>query len=148
MAKERCNCGKTAVWLYMPSSNIENPFYCDDCVVSPEDKYGCSCNWNYAKEQEGLPTDLPEGIEEKDWRWVENEEMGITKNDGYWVYLDKQGRPSPCVEYDYSEDGFDVPTFWTRLADDIWWTTHSFKQSVKRWWKRHVIDEVPPDQDF
>lgn len=112
MVKELCNCGKMAVWLYMPSSNIKNPFYCDDCVISKDDKIGCSCNWNYAKEQEGLPTDLPEGVEGKDWAWVVtngDEGMGLlTKEDGYWINLDKNGRPNPCCEYDYEKDGFDV----------------------------------------
>ena len=142
-----------AVWLYMPGySGGGNPFSCDECVVSPEDKNGCSCNWNYAKPQDGLPTDLPEGIEGKDWRWVVSEEdegMGvITKEDGYWVNLDEKGRPYPCVEYEYSEEGFDVPTIWSELKFKIWWWSHSFKSSVKRWWKRHIVDEVPQDLDI
>lgn len=36
-----CDCGKEAVWLYMPSyeGTQRNDFYCDDCVAR-----GCSCN--------------------------------------------------------------------------------------------------------
>ena len=34
-----CDCGKGAKWLYMPSSNMENPYCCEDCVPR-----GCSCN--------------------------------------------------------------------------------------------------------
>jgi hypothetical protein len=113
MAKHKCDCGKDAVWVYMPGfSNDANPHFCDDCVVGPENKIGCSCNWRYAKEQEGLPTDLPEGEEGKDWRWVESEEdvdgFGpITKEEGLWVELDERGRPYPCSEFWYDEDGFD-----------------------------------------
>ncbi len=112
MEKEKCDCGKMAVYLYMPGfSSGNNPFFCDDCISLNQDKNGCSCNWNYAKEQEGIPQDLPEGIEDKDWRWVvrdgDEEMVEITKEDGYWIYLDEKNRPYPCVEYDYSEDGYD-----------------------------------------
>jgi len=32
----------------------------------------------------------------------------ITKeDDGYWQYLDERGRPYPCAEYDYDEDGYE-----------------------------------------
>ena len=113
MEKHKCECGKQAVWVYMPGYvDDSNPYSCDDCVVSPEDKIGCSCNWNYAKEQEGLPTDLPQGEEGKDWNWVEYEgdefSPPITKEDGFWLELDERGRPYPCAEYEYSEEGFDV----------------------------------------
>ena len=109
MEKEKCDCGKMAVWLYMPGySSGNNPFSCDDCIISEDNKIGCSCNWNYGKEQEGLPTDLPEGIEGKDWRWVEDAEENTTKEDKYWIELDERGRPYPCVEFDYSEEGFDT----------------------------------------
>jgi hypothetical protein len=158
MAKEKCDCGKMAVWLYMPGySGGGNPHSCDECVMSPENKNGCSCNWNYAKPQEGLPTDLPEGIEGKDWRWViskEDEGMGIlTKEDGYWINLDEKGRPYPCVEYDYSEDGYDEPTLWDKIrySNLFFWITRNYynlKWKVKRWWKRHVIDEAPDNLDL
>jgi hypothetical protein len=112
MAKEKCDCGKDAVWLYMPGySNGINPFHCDDCVMDDDNKIGCSCNWHYSKPQEGLPQDLPEGIEGIDWAWVEHagDEYidKITKEEGFWIHLDERGRPSPCVEYDYDENGFD-----------------------------------------
>jgi hypothetical protein len=153
MAKEKCDCGKMAVWLYMPGySGGGNPYSCDECVMSPENKNGCSCNWNYAKPQEGLPTDLPEGIEGKDWRWVvskEDEGMGIlTKEDGYWINLDEKGRPYPCVEYEYSEEGFDVPTIWSNMKWKISWNWFLFKENFKRWWKRHIIDEAPENLDI
>ena len=110
--KEKCDCGKEAVWLYMPGyGNGSNPFSCDDCIISEDNHIGCSCNWRYGKRQEGLPSDLPEGIEGKDWRWIEHEGdehiSKITKDDGYWIELDERGRPHPCAEYEYSEDGFE-----------------------------------------
>ena len=112
MEKHKCDCGKMAVWVYLPGySGGGNPYSCDDCVISEDDNIGCSCNWNYAKDQEGLPFDLPEGVEGKDWRWVEHEGEymdKITKEDGYWINLDERGRPHPCCEYMYDEDGFDI----------------------------------------
>jgi hypothetical protein len=66
MIKEfhKCDCGNKAVWVYMPGySGNANPFHCDDCIIDSENKIGCSCNWRYGKEQEGLPIDLPEGVE-------------------------------------------------------------------------------------
>lgn len=153
MAKELCDCGKMAVWIYMPGyGDKSNPYSCDDCVISSNDKLGCSCNWNYGKEQDGLPVDLPEGIENKDWRWIEfegDEHMNpITKEDKYWIYIDERGRPYPCVEYEYSKNGFDVPTWWSTLKLNVWFKCYMFKQSFKRWWAKHIITEVPPHLDI
>jgi hypothetical protein len=110
--KYKCECGKMAVWIYAPASKDEYPYYCDDCVVSDDNEIGCSCMWHYSKDQEGLPLDLPEGIEGKDWKWIEYEGddyMGkITKEEGFWIYLDSKGKPNPCVEYWYDKDGFDI----------------------------------------
>lgn len=109
MNKELCDCGKISVWCYMPGySGGGNPYVCDDCVSSPND-VGCSCNWHYSKGEE---IDKPEGIENVHWRWVEhpgNEHLiEIKKEEGIWVKLDKKGRPHPCAEYTYDEDGFDT----------------------------------------
>lgn len=115
MSKEKCDCGKVAVWLYMPGySGGGNPFSCDDCISSVDD-IGCSCNWHYTDVNAYHPPlenpELPEGVEDKDWRWVKHpgdEHMDkITKESGIWQNLDDRGRPHPCVEYDYSEDGYD-----------------------------------------
>lgn len=96
--KELCDCGKMAVWLYMPGySKGGNPFSCDDCIISEGNKNGCSCNWSYG--------DLPEGIEGKDWRWVEGEDI---PKETHFIYLDERGRPFPCCEYEYDEEGFDI----------------------------------------
>jgi len=131
-----CECNKKdATWCYMPSPSS---YYCDDCVTS-KDSMGCSCNWNYSLEQEGLPTDLPEGEEGKDWRWIifdDGDGYVITKEDGYWQNLDKLGRPHPCVEYDYEEDGFKRPTFYLKiywyLSSKLFWFKHDIKKVFKR----------------
>jgi hypothetical protein len=31
----------------------------------------------------------------------------ITLEDKIWVYLDSKGRPNPCAEWMYDEDGFE-----------------------------------------
>jgi hypothetical protein len=156
--KQICDCGKIAQWVYMPSyANGDSPYICDDCVSSVDD-IGCSCNWRYGKEQEGLPIDEPEGIEGKDWRWIEHEGDEyidkITKeDDGYWQYLDEKGRPYPCAEYEYDEDGFYTYTWLGRklLSLDMWF--YFFKDRTKRrfktWWKTHVVQEINQDyKDF
>ena len=115
MKKAKCDCGKIAVYVYMPGfSGGGNPYFCEDCITSPND-IGCSCNWHHTDINAYHPPidnpELPEGVEGKDWRWVEHpgdEYMKkITKEDGVWQYLDEQGRPYPCVEYFYDKDGFD-----------------------------------------
>ena len=153
MAKEKCDCGKMAVWLYLPGfGNNSNPYFCDDCVMSPEDKIGCSCNWNYGKPQEGLPIDLPEGVEGKDLKWVEYEGDEyvdpIHKEEGYWIYLDERGRPYPCVEYDYDENGFDVPTFFSKIKFWFSFKWFLFKTAFKRWWRKYICDRVPDHLDI
>ena len=104
---ELCDCGKVAVWCYMPGFQDGNSFVCDDCISSTED-VGCSCNWHYSKYGDG---EQPEGIEGKDWRYVEHagsEHMGeIKKEKGIWVNLDDRGRPYPCAEYWHSKEGFE-----------------------------------------
>lgn len=109
MNKELCDCGKVAVWCYMPGySGGSSPYYCDDCISSPED-IGCSCNWYYSKSRE---SEQPEGIEDVNWRWVEHpgskHMLEIKKEEGIWVKLDEKGRPHPCAEYWYDDDGFEI----------------------------------------
>ncbi len=153
--KEKCDCGKMAQWIYMPGfSGGASPYFCDDCVSNVDD-IGCSCCWNTALEQEGLPQDLPEGIEGKDWRWVVNEEneyMGeITKEDGYWIDLDERGRPYPCVEYEYDEHGFDTYTWLgdKLLTLDIWFYFFKIrtKRKIKGWWNRHIAKQIHEDKE-
>ena len=99
-SKILCDCGKVAVWDYMPGySNKENSYSCDDCVPR-----GCECNHRYVSVDSYHPpldkSDLPDGIEGKDWKWLEQDKV--------WCYIDDEGRQYPCVEYDYSEEGYDI----------------------------------------
>jgi len=153
--KEKCDCGNMAKWVYMPGfSSGESPYICDDCISSPED-IGCSCCWNTALEQEGLPQDLPEGIEGKDWRWVEHEGDEfldkITKEDGYWLNLDERGRPYPCVEYEFSDEGFDKYTWLGEKMYSIsnwwFWFKRRVKFKLKVLYKKHIVDTVPNDYE-
>lgn len=143
-----------ATYLYMPGySNKANPYICDDCISSPND-IGCSCNFHYAN---GEYAEQPEGVEGKDWRWVTHEGndhmVKITKEDGIWVHLDERGRPYACVEYDYSEEGYDELTIWEKIkySDSLSWIKRKYYQlkwKSKGWWERHICAEIPPDQDF
>jgi len=101
---ELCDCGKVAVWCYMPGFQEGSPYFCDDCISSPDDA-GCSCNWHYSKSGRHDEIELPEGIEGKDFKYIVRED--ITKEDGIWIHLDEKGRPYPCAEYCYSEEGFE-----------------------------------------
>ena len=99
MTKERCECGKLAIWVYMPGySNGDHPYFCDDCVPR-----GCECNYHY--QDVNLyhpPLDSPamaDGVENKDWKWIEK--------DTVWVYIDDKQREYPCAEYDYDPDGYE-----------------------------------------
>lgn len=97
----KCNIEK-AVWLLMSANEDTHPFFCDNCVSR-----GCSCNWNHISNN---LEDLPEGIEGKDWKWIEynNDEFyGTILTGTIWTYIDEHGRQSPCCEYDYDKDGFD-----------------------------------------
>lgn len=100
MNKEKCSCGKMATWIYAPGhGDGSRPFYCDDCVSR-----GCSCNERSVLPGDYHPPltnpDYPEGVENVDWKWVEQGRR--------YVYL-SEGKELPCCEYDWSEDGFDEP---------------------------------------
>lgn len=85
---EKCKCGQTATWLYMPGS-MPAPFFCDDCVPR-----GCSCNQYSVTE-----FDMPSGVENVDWKWIDKDKTLFT-------YIDKTGREWPCCEFEYEEDGW------------------------------------------
>jgi MoaA/NifB/PqqE/SkfB family radical SAM enzyme len=98
MSKELCDCGKVAVWDYMPGySSGGNSYRCDNCVSR-----GCSCNYRYVDVNAYHPPlttpDFPEGIEGKDYIWVEP---------NVWAHIDDNGREYPCAEYDYDPDGYE-----------------------------------------
>lgn len=100
MNKNLCDCGKVAQWCYMPSPSY---YICDECLYSSE-YAGCSCNWYHTDVNAYTPPidnpDIPEGIEGSDWKWV-NEKKDC------WEYVDKKGRPYPCCEFEYNEDGWE-----------------------------------------
>ena len=89
--KDLCDCGKVAVWCYLPGyCNGDNPNHCDDCVPR-----GCTCNYHSIQEEYD---DQPEGVEGVDYKWI---------SETIWTEIDDQGREYPCVEYDYDEDGWE-----------------------------------------
>lgn len=98
MKKILCDCGKVAVWCYIPGYlEGDNPYSCDDCVPR-----GCSCNHYYTNPEAYHP---PEGTgihptkEDEPIQWVD-------KNT--WCHVDDKGREFPCVEYDYDENGYET----------------------------------------
>lgn len=97
--KELCDCGKIAVWVYMPGySEGGNPYHCEDCVPR-----GCSCNHRSVDVNAYHPPleepDFPDGEEGIDWKWIEPNKT--------WCYIDDEGREYPCCEYDYDAPGFE-----------------------------------------
>ena len=71
MKKKCLKCNAIAAWVYMPGDS--NYSYCDNCVPR-----GCSCNFE-CDENGNL-------IFDKDGKPIQ--------------FLDDQGRPLPCCEYD------------------------------------------------
>lgn len=93
MTKELCDCGKIAVWCYLPGfSSGNNPHLCDDCVVR-----GCDCNYNYSDLESYYPK--PKGTEGVDWKWIEKDKV--------WTHIDEIGREYPCSEYMWDSEGFE-----------------------------------------
>ena len=97
MLRELCDCGKVAIWCYMPGYSSGSPYSCDDCVHR-----GCTCNHRYSElniyNSPSDDPDLPEGEENIDWKWIK---------EGVWTYIDDKGREYPCAEYDYEPDGYE-----------------------------------------
>jgi len=98
--KELCNCGKMAVWCYMPGySGGGNSYSCDDCVPR-----GCECNqYSTRAEDYSPPGDVSgEGIspteDDEPIKWLSNH---------IWTRVDEQGREFPCCEYIYDQEGFE-----------------------------------------
>ena len=107
-SKIKCDCGEIAKYDYLPGySSRENSYSCEKCFHENRSEMGCSCNWECIHGEFGMQ---PEGVEGGDWKYVThpgNEHFPkMTKEDGYWQYIDEKGRPFPCVEYEFSEDGF------------------------------------------
>mgnify|MGYP003607208939 CR=1 FL=1 len=113
---EHCDCGKVAVWCYIPGHTHGNNYYCDDCVINKDDP-PCSCNYKYISgfdEQELKEfKKLTEGI---DYRYVTEKDLtdlyptfdtSNFQERTVIYYIDEKGRPYPCAEYWYDEDGFE-----------------------------------------
>jgi len=102
--KHLCDCGKLAVWWYMPGYDEgENSFICDDCVHR-----GCSCN-HYSIRSDDWHPPIEGGIQPTP------EDGTIKWLDEYnWTSVDEQGREYPCCEYDYSKTGYDVSSWFSR----------------------------------
>jgi len=99
MTKERCVCGKIAVWIYLPGySNKDSPFWCDDCVPR-----GCDCNYRYCQVDAYHPPlenpNSPEGEEGIDWKWIEKDKI--------WTPLDENKNEYPCAEYMWDSEGWE-----------------------------------------
>jgi hypothetical protein len=99
MLRELCDCGKVAVWCYMPGySSGCSPYFCDECVHR-----GCDCHYRYLNVNAYHPPldgpELPEGIEGVDWKWIEDGSI--------WTSIDDKGREWPCAEYDNDPDGYE-----------------------------------------
>lgn len=110
--KHRCsNCKKMATWVYLPSSR-GRIFFCDDCVSR-----GCTCNvldldmeepdeclkdrtiwWS----KEAYKKCLCEKASAIDYSTTERQPDSY-----HYEILDEKGRRLPCVEFDYSENGYD-----------------------------------------
>lgn len=89
MEKELCECGKEAVWCYIPGyGDGSSPYSCDECV-----NRSCDCNHRYVDpntyhpplDHPDLPTDQ-DGVEGVDWDWVDETKEA-------WQWIDKKGRP-------------------------------------------------------
>jgi hypothetical protein len=104
MKMELCDCGKEAVWCYLPGyGDGSSPYSCDDCV-----NRSCDCNHRYVSPDAYHPPldhpDLPteeDGVEGVDWGWVDGTKEA-------WQWIDEKGRPYPCCEYHHEPHGFDV----------------------------------------
>ena len=106
--KQKCDCGKLAVWLYCPAREHDHPFYCDDCVIE-KDVIPCSCEWRTV---DGEHAEQPEGVEGIDWKWIDVEKAKLIGYDveieEWWYQLQPNGKPWPCCEYNKYEEGFEI----------------------------------------
>lgn len=94
---QKCRCDNVATWYYAPSGPGER-YYCEDCVPR-----GCECNYRYVNVDAYFPPldnpDLPT-TEDEPYIWIEEGKI--------WCRVDEEGRQSPCAEYWYDEDGFEI----------------------------------------
>lgn len=90
--KKYCDCGKLAIWCYLPGFGKDiNPYACDDCVPR-----GCSCNQEWVDEdynETGLLNQNQPTESDKPYIWVEEGKI--------WSHVDEQYREPPCCEWGY-----------------------------------------------
>lgn len=97
--KEKCSkCNNFAKWMYMPSEQDRDIFYCNKHVPR-----GCSCNCVNVKE---ILNDGEEYIEFPDDNMVEGYEWQWVEKDVRWEHL-FEGKQIPCCEYWYFEEGIE-----------------------------------------
>lgn len=92
----KCNCGKLAVWLYMPTGEGDR-YYCEDCVPR-----GCYCNHEYVDTMEAYGIDEGKNLPDEkvsNWKWIEEGKI--------WCRLDGSNRELPCCEFFYDDLGFE-----------------------------------------
>ena len=98
--KHKCSkCNKMATWVYLPSSH-GRMLFCDDCVSR-----GCTCN----------VMDL--GMEEPDecvkdrtiwWSKDAYKKCICEKVEAIDYSTKEKGRRQPCIEFDYSPNGYEI----------------------------------------
>lgn len=94
--KELCDCGKMATWIYVP----DGWFKCDDCVSR-----GCTCQLDLEDDER-----LPDFNNFDEYNKFKQELRDGTNPFVSKHARDEQGRLLPCVEFFYSEEGFDEGT--------------------------------------
>jgi hypothetical protein len=118
--------GKIAVWMYIPDDEVEIRFYCDDCVPR-----GCFC-------QMDVEDSVDSTEEGTDWE----EQRQMIRNGTHPLIStharDEEGRLLPCVEFEYSEDGFEEGISGAEVLEKMF-------QEAKA--QGRVIYESPADDD-
>ena len=95
MTNHRCfKCARDAVWEYAPGKGETDDYYCDEHVAR-----GCSCNHVLQYYGDDDTPSLEETVKEA----RDNGEN--VDDEGHC--LDDENRRLPCVEYWFSEDGFE-----------------------------------------
>lgn len=119
-------CGKTAIWLYLPSSHGIN-FFCDDCVPR-----GCTCNvmdLDMEEPDKSLSERIIWWSKETYNKCLKDKTDTTTcctherKNDSFhYEILDEQGRRNPCCEYDYCPNGYEreYNTYYVNISDALY----------------------------
>ena len=92
-------CGTVATWFYMPSGKGRR-FFCDEHVPR-----GCRFCIDKMVHEDGMPA----SDARVKWRG-EDDELHDERQDGLdaYCYVDEKGRPAPCCEFMYCNNGFEI----------------------------------------